>query len=83
MVVEDVNEVVRVRADFAGPVVTPRAFKRKGRVYAITRVNAAWEDREGAFAKYHFSVEAEGNVYELHLDSRDMSWRLDRVCMEG
>ena len=27
--------------------------------------------------------EADGNLYEIHLDSRDMSWQLDRVCLEG
>ena len=83
MMVEELNERIRVRADFAGAEVTPRAFKRGARVYQIARVNAAWEDRQGTFKRYHFSVEADGNIFELHLDSRDMSWHLDRVCLEG
>lgn len=83
MVVEEINERVRVRADFSAEAIRPRAFRRGAKVYAVTKVNARWEDRTGAFKRYHFSVEAAGNVWELHLDSRDMSWRLDRVCLEG
>jgi len=83
MVIEELNELIRVRADFSAAGVRPRAFKRNGRVFRIVRLNASWEDRQGTFKRYHFSVEAEGNIYELHLDSRDMSWHLDRVCLEG
>lgn len=83
MVVEELNEPIRVRADFTGGTVSPKAFKRGTQVYHITRLNARWEDRAGTFKRYHFSVEADGNLFELHLDSRDMSWRLDRVCLEG
>ena len=83
MQIEALNETIKVRADFTGGEITPLAFKRSGRTFRVNRVNARWEDREGTFKRYYFSVEAEGNVYELHLDSRDMSWRLDRVVMEG
>jgi hypothetical protein len=83
MIVENLNESIRVRADFSGGAITPRVFRRGTQVLCITRVNARWEDRPDAFKRYHFSVEAGGNVFELHLDSRDMSWRLDRVCLEG
>ena len=83
MIVEELNEPIRVRADFSAGSVTPKAFKRGTQVLHITNVNARWEDREGRFKRYHFSVEAAGNLFELHLDSRDMSWRLDRVCLEG
>ena len=83
MVVEELHEPIRVRADFAAGAITPLAFKRGSRVLRVTRLNARWEDRSGAFKRYHFSVEAAGNVFELHLDSGDMSWRLDRVCLEG
>jgi hypothetical protein len=83
MTVEELNERVRVRADFSADGVTPRAFKRRGRVFRIERVNARWEDHTLNARRFHFSVEAEGNVYELHLDSRDMGWTLDRVILEG
>ncbi len=83
MMVEEINEIVRVRADFSAAEVTPRAFKRGGRVFRVTKVNVRWEDRTGEHKRYHFSVEAAGNIFELHLDTRDMMWRLDRVCMEG
>ena len=83
MVVEELDEPIRVRADFSAGGVEPRAFKRGTQVLTITQVNARWEDRTGTFKQYHFSVEADGNLFEIHLDTRDMSWRLDRVCLEG
>jgi len=83
MVVEELHEPIRVRADFAAGAITPLAFKRDTQVLHVTKVHARWEDRSGTFKRYHFSVEAAGNVFELHLDSSDMSWRLDRVCLEG
>ena len=82
MLVENLNEPVKVRADFEGGVIVPLAFKRNGKTFHITRVNTSWKDREGTFVRYYFSVEAEGTVYELHLDSGDMGWILDRVCVE-
>ena len=83
MVVEELNELIRVRADFSASGVEPRAFKRGVRIFRITRINARWEDRTTSSKRYHFSVEADGNLFEMHLDSRDMSWHLDRVCLEG
>ena len=84
MIVEEINEPIRVRADFSSADgVTPRAFRRGVHVHNITQINARWEDRTGRFKRYHFSVESDGNLFEIHLDSRDMSWHLDRVCLEG
>lgn len=82
MTIEMLNEAVKVRADFKGGTITPLAFKRNGKTFRVQRVNARWEEREGQYVRYCFSVEAEGNVFELHLDSRNMSWRLDRVYVE-
>ncbi len=83
MLVETLNEPVKVRADFNGGIITPLAFKRNGQVLRIHKVNARWEERQGHVKRYFFSVEAQGNVYELHLDSSSMAWRLDRVCLDG
>jgi hypothetical protein len=82
MLVEILNETVKVRADFQGGVITPLAFKHNGRTLHVERINARWEDRETRFKRWFFSVRAEGAVYELHLDSADMTWHLSRVCLE-
>jgi hypothetical protein len=87
MQIEDLDEPVTVRADFAGGAVTPRAFKRivggAGRTYRVTAVNGRWVDREGARPVYHFSVQAEGDTYYLCLTTADMLWRLEKVVVEG
>jgi len=83
MLVETLNEPIKVRADFTGGALTPLLFKRDGRTFRIRKINASWEDQQRQFKRYFFSVEAEGNVYELHLDLRTLAWRLDRVCLNG
>ena len=83
MLIETLNEPIKVRVDFEGSRMTPVLFKRNGRVIRIRTVNARWEDHERQLGRYFFSVEADGNVYELHLDTRTMTWRLDRVCLNG
>ena len=82
MLVETLNETVKVRADFQGGIITTLAFKHNNRTLHVERINARWEERETRLRRRFFSVRAEGAVYELHLDSSDMTWHLDRVCVE-
>lgn len=83
MAIETLDEPIKVRADFKQGVIQPLAFKRNGRVWRIQKINARWEDRRQRLKRYFFSVEAEGNIFEIHLESSDMSWRLDRVYLDG
>jgi hypothetical protein len=84
MRLEPIDEPVVVRADFRGGVVTPVAFRRNGREHRVARVNARWLDRAGRHPLFYFSVTDEsGDVYQLHLQSADMLWRLDSVTLEG
>jgi len=84
MLVEHLNEAIKVRADFKGGRIVPVAFARKGKRYKVVQVNAAWEDREGAQKLYFFSVTADsGDVYQLRLNGKDMTWYVDLVMMEG
>ena len=63
--------------------MTPLLFKRDGQTFRVKKVNARWEDNQRESRRYFFSVKAEGNVYEMHLDVMTMAWRLDRVCLNG
>ena len=83
VLIEILNEPIKVRADFVGGMIRPLSFKRKRQVFRIGQVNARWEDRQAQHKCYFFAVEAEGNIFELHLDSGEMTWYLDRVCLEG
>jgi hypothetical protein len=83
VIVEDLDESVSVRADFSGGEVTPRAFARAGRTYMISAVNGRWLDREGGAPRHYFSVQSGGDTYFLCLRSEDMTWRLEKVILEG
>ena len=83
MIVEDVKEPVRVRADFSGAGITPRLFERQGRTHRIDEVNGRWVDREGAHPVHRFSVQASGDTYFLTLRTADMTWWLDKVILDG
>ena len=83
MQVEELDEVVSVRADFSGGEITPRAFKRNGKTYRVGAVNARWCDREGAHPVNHFSVQADGDTYFVSFHTGDMLWRLEKVILPG
>jgi hypothetical protein len=84
MLVERIDEPVKVRADFQGGTITPCRFRLRQQDIRVARVNARWEDRQGKDKVYFFSVTSTtGDTYELHLGSRNMIWYVDRVFMEG
>ena len=83
MIIEDVKEPVRVRADFSGEGITPRLFERGGRTYRVESVNGRWVDRDGVRPRHCFSVQAGGDTYFLSLKTDDMTWWLEKVILEG
>ena len=83
MIVETLNEPAKVRADFRGGVITPLAFKRKGKTYRVKRVHARWDERRGRLRQYFFSVETDEAIFELRLNGDDMTWRIERVYLDG
>jgi hypothetical protein len=81
---EPIDESVAVRADFQGGVVTPVAFRLRGREHRVVCVNARWVDRVPRHPCFYFSVTAEsGDVYQLQLQASDLVWWLDWVALEG
>ncbi len=83
MQIEDLDEVISVRADFSGGEITPRIFKRNGKDFRVTTVNARWVDREGAHPVQHFSVQVNGDTYFLSLQTGEMLWRIEKVILDG
>ena len=84
MIVERINQAIKVRADFHGGQIVPLFFKRGTRNYKVTDVHARWEWKEGQKRLYYFSVSVDtGDVCELCLDGSEMLWYLESVMMEG
>lgn len=81
--IEQLNEPVKVRADFEGGRARPILFKRGRKVFRVERLAASWEDREGGARIFYYSVEAEGAVYQLSWRVQDNLWYVDAVMMEG
>ena len=86
MVVEQLHEPLKVRADFEGGSVRPLQFRSRSRgVLLITRMNASWESREDRNRFLYFSVCVEGSsdVFQLCYRERDRTWWLDSVMMDA
>ena len=83
VLIEDIDEAVPVRADFKGGEVSPLVFRRSGRDYKVEAVNSRWIDREGTHPRLYFSVEAQGDTYLLSLATENMTWRIEKVMLEG
>lgn len=84
MVYEDVFEPVEVITLFQHGKIQPLRFRWNERAYKISKINGGWVSDEGINRYYHFSVMSDGpDCFELTFDSRNMSWELSRVCMDG
>lgn len=83
MAVVELNEVITVRADFAGADITPRMFRRGSKVYRVSAVNSCWQSREGWHTCHHFSVQVGDDAYVLKFGTSDMLWRIEKVVLPG
>jgi len=81
---EDIGEPIEVIALFRAGKMTPVKFRWNGRVYRIERVNGGWKSDQGRERISHFSVMSEGpDVYEISCSLENLTWKIDRVCLEG
>jgi len=84
MLVERLDEKIKVRADFGGGSIKPLVFIRRGQIHRVKKVNCRWMNREGTAKIYYFSVTSDsGDVYQIHLNTGDMTWNLDQVMIES
>lgn len=82
--VERLDEKIKVRADFGGGTIKPLVFMRRSQIHRVVKVNCHWMDREGTAKIYYFSVTSDsGDVYQIHLNTDDMTWHLDLVMVES
>ena len=58
MQIEPIDEPVAVQATHHTGRVSPERFVWRGRIYPVETVNGQWEDRDGLYRRFHFSVQA-------------------------
>jgi hypothetical protein len=84
MLIEPLQEAIKVRADFQGGTIRPVLFRRGPVLHRVQAVHASWEDREGQQKILYFSVSVvSGDVYQLSFHSGDLLWFADSVMMES
>ncbi len=81
--VEVIDEPIDVSAIFRNGRVRPLSFIWNRERYEIKEITYIWNDRQGEAKLYYFSVSDGVNLYELCLNSADMSWRLNKVHFDG
>jgi hypothetical protein len=82
--IQDINEPVTVLTRFSGGQLDPLRFKWKNRVFDVDRVTGKWEEHDGQYKLYYFSVVTkEEDFYELVYGTRTMGWTLVRTDLEG
>ncbi len=81
---EQLNESVKVRADFQGGTISPVVFRRGETRIGVRSVNTRWQDTRGRHRLCYFSVTGDnGDVYQLCFDTGDLTWKLEYVMFEG
>ncbi|MFA5196859.1 MAG: hypothetical protein WC437_00280 [Patescibacteria group bacterium] len=80
---EEIGEKIKVRADFDGGLITPRAIKWQGRTILIEKVNLVSQEREGKSMNYYFAVETDkGNVLKLKYNNEKLIWVIEELWIE-
>ena len=82
MDMQQIDDPIRVLADFSGGAVKPIRFRWAGRSYPVEAVNARWVDRRGDVYALHFSIQSGPETYLLHFDSAEVQWWLDQVVSD-
>ena len=81
---EQLDEPVKVRADFQGGVISPVVFRRGTNRIGVRTVNTRWQDTRGKSRICYFSVTGDtGDVYQLCFDTAALSWRVEYVLFDG
>lgn len=81
---EELNETIDVVTVFREGRMAPVKFRWAGRTHPVARVAYRWVTRQGAYPIHHFSVvAADGQIYEIILNTQNMNWSIVKVQMEG
>jgi hypothetical protein len=81
MNIEKIHEPIRVLADCHAGELRPLRFRWSGRNYRIESINARWIDRRPDGYALHYSLQAAGQAWQVHFDSKEMQWWVDETIV--
>ncbi len=84
MQIEKTDEAIKVRADFnEGGTINPIILKRGAKTFRVMQVNGRWEDREGLYRIFCFSLTVDsGDVFQVAFRPGEACWRLTCVAFQ-
>jgi hypothetical protein len=82
--IESIHDPIEVIAVFSGGVMKPVRFRWKNKTVKVARVTGDWIRHEGQNKIHYFALLADNqDYYEVRYDTRETTWQLTRVWMEG
>ncbi len=82
--IESIHDPIEVITMFTAGRMKPIRFRWKTKTVKIAKVTGDWVRHEGQNKIHYFALLADNaDYYEIRYDSREMTWQLTRVWMEG
>ncbi len=82
--ITEIGESIIVAAVFRDNSITPRSFLWRRRRYRVNKVHGHYHYFKGVYRQNCYSLSCEtADIFEVSFDAEDMSWRLERVHVEG
>lgn len=75
----DVHESIEVSAVFTRGRLKPVSFMWNRRHYRVDEITGSYRYLVGASKCYGYTVRSGDDLYELSLNTGDMTWRLEKI----
>jgi len=75
----EINEPVKVGAVFEKAKIKPKWFIWNGKKFNLREITYSWIDSSRGSKHHFFTVWDGSNLYEISLNSRFMTWNLEKV----
>lgn len=78
----EIGEPVKVGAVFDKARISPKWFFYNGVKHNLQKITYEWVDRRGSSRILCYAVTDGSNLYELSLNMKMLSWRLEKIYLE-
>ena len=82
--IESIHDPIEVITMFGNGQIRPIRFRWKNKIVKIAKVTGDWVRHEGQNRIHYFALlAANADYYEICYNTKEMTWQLTRVWMEG